>query len=377
MSRRSIAALALVAGLVACAAPASAQSITRPPSGDNQKSSVTQNIGLVTIRVSYSSPNVHGPNGEDRRGHIWGELVPYGLSDLQFNDCKQCPWRGGANENTVFTTSHEVMIEGQPLAAGAYGVHFIPGREEWTVIFSRNSTSWGSFTYDPAEDALRVRVSPAECAYHEWLDYEFTDRETDHATLALQWENLQVPIRITVPKIKDYYVEQMGRELRGSHWFTWTNWDAAAQYCLENQTHLEKGLEWAQHAVTGEFVGSANFQTLTTLAQLQIANGRRDDASKSIAQALGMSGLTPVQLHGFGRGLQGQGERALAAQVYEGNAKRFPNQWPVAVGLARASAIRNDFRKAVGYARQALKQAPDEQNRRNLEALIKEWEAKP
>src|SRR6185503_10236659 len=160
------------------------------------KASVSQWIGPVKVTVDYSSPDVHGPTGEDRAGKIWGGLVPYGLHDLGFNDCKQCPWRAGANQNTVFSVSHDVLVEGQPLKAGNYGLFMIAGQTDWTIIFSNNSTSWGAYTYDPAEDALRVTVKPSECEYHEWLTYEFTDRQTDHATVALKWERLQVPIKI-------------------------------------------------------------------------------------------------------------------------------------------------------------------------------------
>src|SRR5262249_14185033 len=131
--------------------------LTMPPSGGNQKASVAQHIGLVKVSVDYSSPHVHSPVGEDRKGKISGTLVPYGMANLGFGTCgDQCPWRGGANENTVFTTSHAIKVQGKELPAGAYGLHFVPGKDEWTVIFSKNSTSWGSFFYDAKEDALRV-----------------------------------------------------------------------------------------------------------------------------------------------------------------------------------------------------------------------------
>ena len=119
--------------------------LTLPPSGDNQKASVTQFIGPVKVTIDYSSPAVHGPGGKDRRGQIWGKLVPYGVTDLGFHGGKPSPWRGGANENTIFTVSDPVTIEGQPLAAGQYGLHLIAGPDEWTVIFSKNSSAWGSF----------------------------------------------------------------------------------------------------------------------------------------------------------------------------------------------------------------------------------------
>ena len=373
MHRRITLALALAA-LVA-AAPARSQSITRPPDGDNQRSSVSQWIGLVKVSVDYNSPDVHGPAGEDRAGHIWGELVPYGLHDLGFNDCTSCPWRAGANENTVFTVSHDVLVDGKPLAAGAYGVHMLAGQDEWTVIFSRNSTSWGSFTYDPREDAVRITVKPQKNAYHEWLDYSFTDRKPAQATVAMQWENLAVPFTISVPNIHDLYVEQMSRELRGSHQFTWTNWEAAAQYCLTNKTHLKEGLAFAQKAVSGQFVGSENFKTLGTLAQLQLANGMKQEAKQTIAKA--MNGVPPgvIETHMFARGLQIRGSNDLAMDVFLTNAKRHAKQWPVQLGLARGYATSGNKKKALEHARLALAQAPDEPNRKNVQALIKEWES--
>src|SRR5450432_2223376 len=101
--------------------------LSTPPSGNNQKASVTQYIGPVRIGIDYSSPAVHGPDGKDRRGQIWGKLVPYGLTDLGYGLGKPAPWRAGANENTVFAISDNVTIDGKPLAAGRYGLHMIAG----------------------------------------------------------------------------------------------------------------------------------------------------------------------------------------------------------------------------------------------------------
>jgi hypothetical protein len=53
------------------------------------------------------------------------------------------------------------------------------------------------------------------------------------------------------------------------------------------------------------------------------------------------------------------------------NAKRFPNQWPVNVGLMRAWAAAGDRKKALEHAKLALAQAPDPQNRKNLENMVK------
>ena len=147
----------LLAGTLAAQYPG----LTLPPSGNNQKAEVAQYIGPVRVTIEYSSPAVHTADGKDRRGQIWGKLVPYGLADLgPFGNGKPDPWRAGANENTVFTAAEDVVIEGKPLPAGRYGLHMIPGKEEWIIVFSKNSNAWGSFSYDESADALRVTVKP-------------------------------------------------------------------------------------------------------------------------------------------------------------------------------------------------------------------------
>ena len=371
---RFVSALA-VAAFLAAAPLALAKDVTLPPSGDNQFCSVTQGIGLVRVTVEYSSPDVHGPDGKDRAGHIGGELVPYGLHELDYNDCKQCPWRGGANENTVFTISHPVKVEGQPLPAGSYGLFFIAGKEEWTVVFSKNHTSWGAYWYDPAEDQLRVTVKPTECEYHEWLTYEFTDRQTDHATVALKWERLQVPIKITVDDMPGVYVANLREEFRNAQAFKWQNYREAAIFCLMSKSHLDQGLLWAQEAVSRPGNGVENVQTLSVLAELQLANGKTEEGEKTMERALAMPDASPIDLHQLARFQQNQGNKDLARRIYLYNAKRFPNRWPVNVGLARAYSMSGDNRQAIAYARKAIAQAPDDGNKKNLENLIQQWSA--
>lgn len=70
-----------------------AQTISSPPSGDNQKSVVIQHIGgIAKVTVQYSTPDVTSHSGEDRSGKIWGQLVPYGLTDLGFGNGNPAPW---------------------------------------------------------------------------------------------------------------------------------------------------------------------------------------------------------------------------------------------------------------------------------------------
>ena len=370
MRRSAIASLAIV---VLCATFAHAQ-LTLPPDGENQQASVTQYIGLVKVTIDYHSPDVHAPNGEDRRGKIWGQLVPYGLADLGFGTCKECPWRAGANENTVFTVSHDVKIEGQPLKAGSYGLHMIPGQDEWTLVFSNNNASWGSFYYDPKEDALRVKVKPSKSEYHEWLTYEFTDRQTEQATAALKWEDLQIPWTIKVDGMTDLYLARIRDELRNNTGFTWTNWVAAAQYAL-NAKRPNDALEFAEAAVNRRFIGQENFQTLNTLAQAQEAAGKVAEAQATREKAMSHPTATAIDLHMYGRQLLTQGKKEDALRIWELNAKKHPNEWPVNVGLARGYSANGRYKDALKYAKLAATQAPDDANRKNLEDAVKKLEA--
>jgi len=359
----------VLAGVVATAAVASAQSVTLPPGGNSQKASVIQHIGLAKVTIEYSSPRVVSPTGEDRRGRIWGALVPYGIYDLGFND-RRGPWRAGANENTVFSVSHPVKVQGQALPAGRYGLHMIAGEKEWTIVFSKNSTSWGSFSYDEAEDALRVRVTPAKAPYREWLSYEFLERKPESAVVALEWEELRVPFTVAVEDAAGLYIDNLRNELRGQPGFSWQNWDAAAQYCVQQNRNLEEALRWADSAIALPFVGQANFTTISTKAQVLERLDRTAEARDVMAKALDLPGAQPVEIHMYGRRLLTAGQKAEAMAVFEKNRKRFGDQWPVHVGLARGLSAMGDYKGALRHAEIALKQAPDSLNKKSLEAAV-------
>jgi hypothetical protein len=364
----------LITALLLIAAVAGAQtSITLPPDGENQHATVTQYLGLVKVSIDYHSPKVHAPRtGEDRRGKIYGALVPYGAQkSLGYGTCTECPWRVGANENTVFTTSNDIKVEGQPLPAGSYGLHMIPGQDEWTVIFSKNSTSWGSFFYDPADDALRVKVKPAKSEYHEYLTFEFPERKLDRATAMMRWEDLQVPFTISVDNIADLYINNIRNQLRNAQGFGWQNWNGAARYALQNQ-HPKEALEWAKVAANNVFPGQENFTTLMTLADAQAANSMEADAAKNREKAMAIG--TPTEVHLYARQLLQQGKKQDAINVWQMNAKKHPGEWPVNVGLARGNSAAGNYKDAIKYAKLALAQAPDDANKKSLQSGIEKLE---
>ena len=130
-----------------CGAQSTQLDLPRP----SQRAQITQRIGITDITITYHRPLVNGRK-------VWGGLVPYGEV-----------WRAGANENTIITFPNDVTIEGKPLAAGTYGLHMIPNQDQWTIIFSKMHTAWGSFSYNEGEDALRVTVKPQTADMHNAL----------------------------------------------------------------------------------------------------------------------------------------------------------------------------------------------------------------
>jgi len=155
------------------------------------KASVTQKLGADTdITIVYSRPGVKGRN-------IWGGLVPYGMAPGdKYSKDKPYPWRAGANENTTIEFNKDILVEGNKLPAGKYGIHMVPSEKDWVIIFSKNNSAWGSFAYDQAEDALRVTVTPVKAPFAEWLTYGFDDLAGTSATMSLHWAELKVPIKI-------------------------------------------------------------------------------------------------------------------------------------------------------------------------------------
>lgn len=354
--------------------------LSLPPSGNNQKAAVTQFIGPVKVSLEYSSPAVHGPTQTspeivDRRGKIWGALVPYGLTDLGFGHRKPAPWRAGANENTVFAVSHDVLVEGQRLPAGRYGLHMITGADEWTVIFSKNSGEWGSFFYDPAQDALRVKVKPGKHDYREYLTYEFVSRKPDEAKVEMQWEDLAVGWTIQVKEVNNIYLSKVREELHNSTGFSWQAWVQAVNFCLQINSNYEEALQWADYAMAGAFVGQANFQTLSAKAQVLSRLKREDEAAKLMTTAVEHPSTTPGQIHQYGRQLLAAKKNQQALEIFQLNAKRNGDAWPVHVGLARGYAAVGDTAKALEHAKKALTQAPDPLNKGSLEAMVKSLSA--
>jgi tetratricopeptide (TPR) repeat protein len=328
------------------------------PYTTNQKASVNQWIGLVEANVTYYSPNViHPRSGEDRTGKIWGELVPYGFEYWMFAG-KVIPWRAGAQQNTIFSISHDVKIEGQDLPAGKYGLFMAPGKEEWTIIFSSNSNSWGPLYYDEKEDVLRVTVKPAKTEFIQYLTYDFIERKSDYATLALKWEHMMVPFKIEVPNINELYIDKMRSDLRNGPGFEYRNWVDAVDFCVSNNINLEEALAWSDYAINREWFGTKNYATLSAKASVLEKLGREEEAEKLKKEAIKMA--TTKEVHQEGMQLISADKNKEALELFKFNANKFPKEvFRVNIGLAKGYKATGDKKKAIKHWDIALKNMPE------------------
>ncbi len=317
----------------------------------SQKASVMQQIGLTDITISYHSPLVKGRT-------VWGTLVPY-------NEV----WRAGANENTTITFSTDVMVEGKMLGAGTYGLHMIPTTGDWTIIFSKNSTSWGSFFYDKNEDALRITAKPITMnESQEWLSYQFTDIQTASTVATLRWEKIKVPFKIECD-VKEIVYKSMKDELRGINGFTWQAPLQAARYCFNNNIHLDEAMTWVDKSIATQ----ENFGNLMLKSKLLAQKGQAAEADALSKKALTLA--DEVQLNQYGYDLINRKDVKGAITIFQTNVKRYPNSWNVYDSLGEAYDLDGNKKEAIANYKTALAKAPEAQKSR-ITGIIKALEAK-
>lgn len=348
MNRITFALVVALSGVFAAAGRA--QTALELPE-TSQEALVRQRVRLTDITISYHRPLVAGRK-------IWGGIVPLGQV-----------WRAGANENTTIDFSTPVSVEGKPLPAGKYGLHTIPNTDQWTIIFSKMTTAWGSYTYSEAEDALRVSVKPRENQMEEALEYEFEDLQADSVTVTLKWEKLAVPFRVSVSDA-DSVIPHIRNELRGHAQYEWQKLAEAAQYCLTKKINLEEALRWIDQSIQIE----ERFENLSTKADLLKALNRNDEAKAVWNRALETAGALP--LYAYARRLQGEKRDAEAMEIFQTVVKRFPEVVFGHLANARIKSAAGDFAGAAEAVKRARAVATSEQQKQTLQTLIDKLQAK-
>lgn len=327
----------------------------------SQKATVSQTVGISDITITYSRPSVRGRK-------IWGTpLAHYGFQNLGFGTSTAAPWRAGADENTVVTLTHDATIEGKPIKAGTYGLHIALAEDNTaTIIFSTNSTSWGSYFYDENEDALRVKVTTKEIAHTELLTYQFTAVDATSATVALQWEKKEIPFNIAFD-VTSIVMSDISNTLRDGKGFNRQAWEDAAQYAF-SVGNMEKALEWISNAQEGWFFSQKTFANAQIKSAILNQMGKANEAIAEMESVFDQA--TAIELHGYGRQLLAGGNLEKAEEVFKINAKKNNNVWPTQYGLGRLYSAKGDYKAAIKYLEKALKNAPNTGSKANVQANI-------
>ena len=331
----------------------------------SQQAMVSQTVGISKIYISYSRPSVNGRE-------IWGKLVPYGMNNLGFGTASESPWRAGANENTIIKFTDDVTIEGQPLAAGKYGLHMVI-REDGgaTVIFSKNHTAWGSFFYDSADDALKVDVQTKTIPHVEQLTFNFVDVTANSATAVLNWEKKQIPFKIEVD-VTGVVLADIRRKMEDQPGFARQTWEQAAQFSANNGGDLEEALGWINAAREGMFFSQKDFNNTNIKATILNRMGKSDEAVATLEDYLPKG--TIFEVHQVGRTYIAMGMKDKAMNVFKMNADKHKDTWPVDYGLARGYSALGDYAKALEHLKIAYSRVPDAGNKAAIETNLKKLE---
>ncbi|HUR95903.1 MAG TPA: DUF2911 domain-containing protein [Gemmatimonadales bacterium] len=333
---------------VSAVAPRAALLAQAPPlvlPKQSPRASVSQTVGLTTVSITYDRPAVNGRP-------IWGKLVPF-----------DSVWRAGANENTVIEFSSPVRVGDQTVAAGRYGLHMIPTEGDWTIILSRQASAWGSFSYDPKEDALRFRTTPAPGDMHERLAYTFDDPTESSVVATLRWEKLAVPFKIDVDT-KAVVTDSLREQLRGLGRFFWQPWSQAAAWSAANGTNLEEATTWVEQSIAM----NENFTNLRVKAALLGQRGDQTGAAAAAQRSLAIA--TEAEVNTYGYLLMGQGKVDSAIVIFRKNAKDHPKSWNTYDSLAEALATKGEKKQAIENYSKALAMTADPNQKKRIQGAL-------
>ncbi len=246
----------------------------------SQKASVMQTVGVTDITITYSRPGVKGRK-------IWGD-PPAGSaagtatlddSRTRANDAPIVPyghvWRTGANEATLFEVSDNVLINGQPLAAGRYSFHTIPNKDEWTIIFNKDDGQWGSFAYDEKKDVLRVKAKPETVPDNqEWLKFGIEPDGETSIKVTVRWEKLTVPFTVEVKEVNALAMLKARAALAAAKPDDWQSRAQAANFAFQNKLNTEEAMQWLDQSIKIK----ENFNNVGLKARMLAEQGKTAEA---------------------------------------------------------------------------------------------------
>jgi hypothetical protein len=269
-----------------------------------------ETIGVTDVTITYSRPAV-------KARKIWGDPLPGQESSVKgeatLDNQNERPkdavivpyghvWRTGANENTTFVVTDDVLINGQKLSAGTYSLHTIPRKDEWTIVFNGLANQWGSFDYDPAKDTLRVKAKPQWGNENtEWLEYSFEPIDVDSAQVNIRWEKVTVPFTIKVPDVVATTLAHARVTVNAAKPDDWQTPLSAANFALRNNiaTDDEEGMAWLDRSIKVK----ETYQNLSVKSRALFKAGKKAEAIALAEQAIQRGKLDKANTSGLEKDL--------------------------------------------------------------------------
>jgi tetratricopeptide (TPR) repeat protein len=342
------------------------QGLRLPNSSVNQPSLAGRTVGVTDIQIRWNAPGVKG-----REGKVWGtDIAPYGFEALGFGSDKPSPWRAGADESTTISFSTDVKVNGKALAAGQYGFFIALYPDSSVLIFNKNTKGWGAYFYNPELDVLRVKTVQQKDQKEsvERLVYNFYNQTANSVDIALEWEKWKIPFTVEVD-LNNTTLAEIRTQLSGALGFDPPSLQAAANWCLTHNVNYEEGLQWINRATNPGLGAAQSFRSLSIKSGLLEKLNRKEEADQIMAAAI--ENGSAVELHQYGRSLLAQKKNAEAMKVFEKNYSKYKGAWPTNVGMMRGYSAMGNYKKALEHAKLALAQAPDDINKKSLEAAVK------
>ena len=192
---------------------------------------VSQRVGLTDVAIEYSRPGVKGRT-------IFGDLVAFGKT-----------WRTGANSNTKVTFSSDVIIDGQTLKAGSYGLYSVPNKDSWEVMFYTESDKNGvPGDWDDSKIAAKTTVNVQALPINvETFTISINDVTSTSAVLGILWEKTYVAVTFEVPTdemVSATIDAVMAATPKAGDYYN------AAIYYNQQDKDIKKANEWMEKAMS-------------------------------------------------------------------------------------------------------------------------------
>jgi tetratricopeptide (TPR) repeat protein len=341
----------------------------RIPDTTNYVCMTGKKIASTEIAIHYSAPGVKG-----REGKIYGTtVVPYGYEVLGFGSSVPSPWRAGADEATTMSFSTDVSINGKKLPAGKYAFFIEVHEDSSVLIFNKNTKEWGSYFYRKEMDVLHVSTVQKKnlSNLQERLVYNFANQTDRSVDISLNWERWSFPIKIEID-LKNTVLENIREQMSGAIGFDPGSLEAAAGWCVANDTNYNEALNWINSATDPRLGGVRSFNALSIKSNILKKLGNDKEAADMMKAAV--ENASAQELHNYGRQLMNEKKLSEAFEIFQKNFTKNKGAWPTNAGMMRIYSAMGNYKKALEHAKAALPQAQDEPTKKFLESAIKTLE---